>query len=96
MHLGSRNITSGDTRRYTVDYRGFLQPGEKLKTPVVTVPVGTVSSIGAVMYDFDDDKMFFFVTGGSVLNEAFTASVQVSTSFDQVINDTVSFTVVSP
>jgi hypothetical protein len=96
MHLGSRNLTSGDSRRYTVDYRGFLQPGEKLKTPAVTVPAGTVSSIGAVSYDFDDDKMFFFVIGGTLLGEVFTASVQVSTTFNQEINDTIAFTIVAP
>ena len=96
MHLGSRNLTSGDTRRYAVDYRGFLQPGEKLTLPVVTVPAGTNSSIGSVALDIDDDKMFVFVTGGTLLNEQFTASVQCRTSFNQVINDTIAFTVVSP
>ena len=96
MHLGSRNLTSGDSRRCVVDYLGFLQPGEKLILPVVTVPAGTVSSIGAVLLDVDDDQMFFFVNGGTLLGEAFTASVQVSTTFNQEINDTIAFTIVAP
>ena len=96
MHLGSRNLTSGDSRRCVVDYRGFLQRGEKLTLPVVTVPAGTNSSIGAVLLDVDDDQMFFFVNGGTLLGEAFTASVQVSTTFNQEINDMIDFVVVAP
>jgi hypothetical protein len=63
---------------------------------MVTVPIGTVSSIGAVLLDVDDDQMLFFVNGGTLLGEAFTASVQVSTTFNQEINDTIAFTIVAP
>lgn len=96
MLLGTRNLTSGDVRRYQVSYRGFLAPGEKIKLPTVTIPAGLTSSIGAVSMDVDDDLVFFFVTGGSNLNEAFTATVQVQTTYLQTINDTIAFQIVSP
>jgi hypothetical protein len=96
MHLGFKQLTSGDTRRCVIDYRGFLAQGEKLTLPVVTVPTGTVSSIGSVAFDVDDDKVFVFVIGGTLTGERFTANVQVKTTFNQTINDTLVFDVVSP
>ena len=32
MQLGNQNLTTGDIRRYQIDYTPFLQPGEVLST----------------------------------------------------------------
>jgi hypothetical protein len=39
--------------------------------------------------------VYVFVTGGNV-NETFTLTVQAQDTFNEVVNDTISFTIVSP
>lgn len=95
MNLGTRNITVADIRRYTIDYREFLPKGIVLKTPVVTLTAGVTSSVSNVQLDDTNTKLIFYVTGG-VLNETFTASVQVQDTNSEVINDTINFTVIAP
>ena len=96
MLLGHRNLTSGDTIRYEIDYTDFLAHGAKLKSPTGYFPTGAsfTSQLGATMLDVTDTKVFVFVTGG-VVNETFTLTVQVQDSFNEVVNDTISFMIVS-
>ena len=97
MLLGHRNLASGDTIRYDIDYQDFLAYGAKLKSPTGYFPTGTsfTSKLGAMMLDVTDTKVYVFVTGGNV-NETFTLTVQVQDTFNEVVNDTISFTIVSP
>lgn len=96
MLLGTRNLTTGDTRRCVTDYNGFLGRGVKLKSPAATNgTAGTTSTVQNVSLDPTETYLIFFVTGGT-LNEVFTVNVVVSTTDGQTINDTISFTVVAP
>jgi hypothetical protein len=108
MLLGSANLAVGDTRRYTVSYRGFLLPGIKIKAVAVTIePLATpgpdgytaTSLIGASTIapttDPDETVVIFWVVAG-VLNEAFTVQVQITDTNNQIVNDTIDLQVVSP
>ena len=97
MLLGHRNLGSGDTIRYEIDYSDFLDRGAKLKSPTGWFPTGTTftSVLGSTTLDVTDTKVFVFVTGG-VVNEQFTLTVQAQDTFNEVVNDTISFTIVSP
>jgi len=96
MLLGSRQITSGDVRRYVIDYSEFLQKGTTLTTPSASISAGATSTVESVSLDDTNTKMILYVTGGSVLNETFTVNVVVHDTNNQVVNDTIDFTVVSP
>lgn len=95
MLLGSQGIGTTDVRRCSIDYGTFLEKGEIISLATVSVPAGTVSSVGGTSRSPDDKRFIFYVTAGSV-NETFTASIQITTSLSQVINDTMRFTVVAP
>ena len=97
MLLGHRNLTAGDTRRYEVDYTDFLARGAKLTKPTGYFNTGTTftSSLGTMALDESATKVFVFVTGG-VVNEQFTLTIQVQDTFNEVVNDTITFTIVSP
>lgn len=94
MQLGSQTpITTGDTRRYRIDYGDFLQFGEVLQSFTLSSN-GKTSTVQGGFLDVTETQLYFFVTGGS-LNEIFTVSVQVKTNFGETINDTIQFQVVS-
>jgi hypothetical protein len=99
MLLGSQNITAGDTRRYYVDYGEFLIKGAILTAVTVTVSAGATSTVGsgatAPKLNVDEKGIIFWLTGG-VLNEKFTASIQVMDNNSETVNDTIQFTVVAP
>lgn len=96
MLLAKRYITQGDTRRYVIDYNDFLLKGIVLTAAViVNGTAGTTSTVQNVTLDESATKVIFFATGGA-LNEVFTANVQVTDSNNEVVNDTIQFTVVSP
>ena len=96
--ISQQNITTGDVRRYQVDYCEFLQFGEKLTSftlaiaPQTPVATSTVNA-GNSFLDVGDTNLYVFVTGGNN-GENFTLNVQVKTSYGQTINDTIAFTVV--
>jgi hypothetical protein len=99
MQLSNQNITTGDTRRYQVDYTAFLQFGEKLsgftlaiaaQTPAATSTVNSASSF----LDIDADALYLYVVGG-VVNENFIVNVQVRTTYGETVNDTIAFTVIA-
>lgn len=100
--LGTRNITSGDTRRYEVNYSQFLTGAGatgKLKNPSVTIAASTppvTSTVGSVSLSVDDTRLFFYITGGSAINEQFTIDIQIQDTQGETVNDTIGFTVVSP
>lgn len=100
--LGTRNITSGDTRRYEVDYREFLTGAGatgKLKNPSVTIATSippATSSVVSFSLSVDDTRLFFYIHGGITVNETFTVNVQVQDTQGETVNDTIGYTVVAP
>ena len=95
MQLSNQNITTGDTRRYQVDYEPFLQDGEKLTSFTVTTAAATSTVNSAISFlDVGETQLFLFVTGG-VVNENFTVQVQVTTNYGETVNDTIAFSVVA-
>ena len=94
MQLGQDNITTGDARRYQVDYTPFLQQGEVLTSFTVS-DNGPTSTTQGGFFDVTETQLYFFVTGG-IVGENFTVSVQVKTSYGQTVNDTLAFSVISP
>lgn len=93
MILGTKTLAQKDVRRYTIEYE--LDKGYTLVTATVTVPAGTVSTIGAVTLDPKHQKVYFYVNAGAV-NENFTATVQVTDTEGQTVNDTIAFVVTNP
>lgn len=93
MQLGQQNITVGNTLRYQVSYREALNVGEVLTVATVTSSSRTSSTNTNTFLDVSDTLVFFFVVAGPN-PEVFTATIQVTTSFGQVINDTIIFNVV--
>jgi hypothetical protein len=92
MVLARRPHTVGNRRRYSIDYTAWLDEGVTVDTATVTsssstVTIDTVSVAG--------NKVIFFVNGG-VLNETFTASIQMVDSKTEIKNDTMDFFVVAP
>ena len=100
MQLGNQNLTTGDIRRYQIDYTPFLQPGEVLSTFTLAIAAqlppatSTVNSAGNSHFDVTETQLFLYVTGG-VVNESFTVDVAVTTSYSQTIHDTIAFNVVA-
>lgn len=93
MLLGTRLITSGDFRRYEVDYADFLQHGDTISTTSVTQN-GATSSIGPVSTDVTNTKVFFFLSGG-VVNETPTVTIKITTVMGEIVNDTIAYQVVA-
>lgn len=97
MKIGSKQHTAGNATRYEVDYSYWLEYGRTLKgtafsaaiqgTPPADVTISAVSVTA--------DQLYFLVSGGSV-NEVFTVQVQVSDTLNEVVIDTIDFTVVAP
>lgn len=96
MLLDTRNIVQGDTRRFVIDYRDFLTKGYILATATATLTPGATSTVGAVTLDETFTQVYMYITGGTALNEIFTASLQVTDTDGQTVNDTINFTVVAP
>lgn len=95
MLLGSKTLAQNDKRQYTVNYSNFLDKGRVLVTATVTVPTGTSSQVGAVTFDPKQHKVYFFINAGAI-NENFTATIQITDSEGQRVNDTVNFVVTNP
>lgn len=98
MLVGQSKLAQGDVRRITVDYSDWLQyRGSHIQNVNATViTAGVVSTVSSPQTDSKSKSAIFFVHASSVLNEAFTVQVQVTDTLGQVVNDTVTFTVIAP
>lgn len=96
MLIGSRQHGAGNTTRYEVDYCYWLDRGQTLhnfgfSAVLVNAPADvTISGIATTA-----NKLFFTIAGGSV-NETFTVQVQVTDTLNEVVVDTIDFTVAAP
>lgn len=95
MLIGTRNIAQNDQRLINVDYKEFLFKGDTISTVTVTVPTGTLSTIGTITLYPDKTKVRFFVNAGAS-NETFTATVVMTDSNGQIVHDTLQVSVVNP
>lgn len=101
MLLGTRNITSGDIRRYEIDYTDFLTAAGAtghLVSPSVVIAPSTppaTSTVQSFLMNAQENRLFFYVKGG-IVSEQFTVNVTVQDSQGETVNDTVAFMVVSP
>lgn len=92
MMLAKRPHTVGNRRRYQINYSDWLDEGVTVASATVnsssqTAPIDGVTVAG--------NRVIFFVNGG-VLNEIFTASIQMIDSKTGIKNDTMEFFVVAP
>lgn len=92
MNLGQKSLSLGDTRRFEIEYEDYLCDGRTLAAGTVTASVGTNATINNVALSVDKKSLIFYVASGAV-KESFTASVQVTTSDGEVVNDTASFVI---
>lgn len=92
--LASKQHTVGDTRRWTVRYKRWLDNTVNIKTITVTSSSATCT-IGMPAPAIVGSDVQFFLTGG-VLNETLTVSLQMVDSVGNTKNDTISYTVVAP
>lgn len=93
MALGKFTKTPDEAKRYAIDYSEWLDTGEYIShisfnvissvTDIVIVP----GSIGAT-----DTEVLFFVSGGTV-GTTYTIAVTMTTSTNQVKQDTVVYSV---
>lgn len=98
MNIGSKQHSAGDTIRYEVDYSYWLDEGRTLKNTgysatITTSPAPADVTLSAV--SVTADKLFFKIAGGSV-NETFTVQVQVTDTLDEIVVDTIGFTIIAP
>lgn len=92
MLLGRKKFSKSEQRRFVVEYDDYLCNGNLLVTATVTVPAGTTTTVGTPALAADKKSFTFFLTSGAV-NEAFTATVQVTLSNTEVLTDTAEFVV---
>jgi hypothetical protein len=103
MKIARKAFSVGAALRYVVDYGYWLQEGRTLSpttgacTAVLIadpdIPGSSVpTDVTVNQIQVTADKLYFFVTGGSV-NETFTVQVQATDTLGEIIIDTVEFVV---
>lgn len=92
--LASKQHTVGDTRRWTVRYKKWLDNTVNIKTINVTSSSATCT-IGTPAPAIVGSDVQFFLTGG-VLDEVLTVSLSMTDSIGNIKNDSIQFMVVSP
>jgi hypothetical protein len=98
MLIASRQHTAGNSTRYWVNYIDWLDDGRTLVAAgcsAALAPGSTVTDVTVTISTVTADKLYFFVTGGS-LNEAFTVQVTAKDTLGEIVIDTIQFTVVQP
>lgn len=92
--LASKQHTVGDTRRWTVRYKRWLDNTVGIKT-ITAVSSSTTCTIGTPAPVILGQDVQFYLTGGA-LNETLTVTLTMTDTIGNVKNDTLVFTVVAP
>jgi|SRR5215475_14649537 len=92
MLQGSKVHTAGNTIRWLVDYKYWLDNAADIQTMNITSSSATLS-IGAIQ--ILGKHLYFFVIGGSVGEQA-TINLVMSDNLGNTKRDTVQMTVVAP
>jgi hypothetical protein len=93
-NLGRKLISVGETRRYTIDYDGFLEATETLASFVFTVTAGPATCSPVYSIAGDGKSVIFYVTGASAGTPSFNVNIEAHTSLAQIKEDHAEFEVV--
>ena len=86
--------TVGNTRRFVVDYRDWMNRGTTMTAFTAVVSAGAVATVSGAAIQGDDTGVFF--VAGGLLDEEFTVTLTLTTSYGEIKIDEVPFVVVSP
>jgi hypothetical protein len=92
MLLGSKTHTAADTRRWIIDYSKWLS---NTATIEAMTAMSSSTTLTVTTPEILGNDVQFFISGGS-LGETATIALQMTDSFGNVKNDTLSFCVVAP
>lgn len=96
MLIGSKQHSAGDRIRYEVDYLDWLDEGRTIRPSNFSAVVSSGTTTATIeSISVTSDKLFFFVNGGAV-NETFTVEVSIKDTLDEVVVDTINFTITAP
>lgn len=96
MLIGSRHHGAGNTTRYEVEYCYWLDRGQTLHNAGFSaVLVNAPADVSISGVSVTAHRLYFTLSGGSV-NETFTVQVQVTDTLNEVVVDTINFTVAAP
>jgi hypothetical protein len=94
MRLGKFSKTPAETKRYSVDYRHWLEVAEFVSSFTLQVTPPGLSIIGFAV-EQNATRANFLVQGGS-LNETYEVTILMTTTAGQVKEDTITFVVRRP
>ncbi len=92
MKLGRFIKSSGERKRYTLDYGDWLDTGETVLSTVFSVSPASALEVDASSISSDGTEVAFFVSGGTS-GIVYTVGVAITTSSGQVKEDQVYFSV---
>lgn len=98
MRLGRYVKSPDEAKRYSVEYVDWLDTGEYLQSVTFEIsPISTGGELYAVAANIGASatKFIFFVTGGTE-NIDYEITVQVTTTGNQIKEDTILFSVRAP
>lgn len=94
MRIGRFRKSPGDRKRYEVNYADWLNEGETITN--VTLQGNTPEDdfyIEGFLIQSNGVEVVFYISGGVVTN-TYTVTVAVTTSLNQIKEDTIEFVVV--
>lgn len=96
MLIGSKQHGAGNSTRYEVEYCYWLEPGRTLQNAGFSaVLVDAPADVAISAVSVTAHRLYFMIIGGSV-NETFTVQVQVTDTLNEVVVDTINFSVLAP
>lgn len=91
--LARREHTEGNTRRFIVDYRSWMNRGTTMQSFAVEADSDDITISGVAIQG--DDTGVFLLSGGTT-GDQFNVTLTLTTSYDEIKIDTVPFLVVAP
>lgn len=90
--LGSKQHTTGDTKRWEIDYEDWLANGANIEE-IDVVSSSTTCQVEDML--IDGPRIVFFLAGGEI-NERVNVTLTMTDNFGNIKHDTIAFTVVAP
>lgn len=91
--IAQRRHTQGNTRRFIVDYRAWMNRGTTMAVFAAVVDNAHITISGVAIQG--DDTGVFLVSGGTA-GDTFTVTVTLTTSYGEIKKDSIPFLVVAP
>lgn len=97
MKLEKYNKTEEERKRYTIDYSEWLAPGEIVTDVEFTVSPTTASPllVDDDSINDDEDGVIFYVSGG-LERTKYTVIVKMTTSLQEIKEDSIQFDIKAP